>query len=86
MSTKDKKVMQAMLGAAKSKDTKVFSNLADREIIVASGDLDPRATVVLANLKNCTVVLDSLCTKVFVQGCTDLNLECKGKVRRWWCG
>jgi len=80
MSAQEKIKMQAMLGAAKSKDTKVFSNLQDRELTVASGELDPRATVVIARCTDCSFVLESMCTKLFLQDCTNVKLVCKGKI------
>lgn len=64
MSSEEKRKMQAMLGAAKSKDTKVFSNLKEREVKVASGELDPRATIVIVRCSGCSFELETLCTKV----------------------
>lgn len=64
MSAAEKRKMQAMLGTAKSKDTKVFSSLKEKEIVVAAGELDPRATIVIANCSDCTFTVESLCTKV----------------------
>eukprot|EP00730_Choanoeca_flexa_P019510 TRINITY_DN9534_c0_g1_i1.p1 TRINITY_DN9534_c0_g1~~TRINITY_DN9534_c0_g1_i1.p1 ORF type:complete len:345 (+),score=99.96 TRINITY_DN9534_c0_g1_i1:97-1131(+) len=80
MSAEDVKRMQAMLGAAKSKDSKVFANLKGENITVAAGDIDPRSTLVFANCNDCTFVIDSLCTKVFVQSCASLNLTFNAKI------
>ena len=76
MSAQEKIKMQAMLGAAKSKDTKVFSNLQDRELTVASGELDPRATVVIARCTDCSFVLESMCTKVWERGADEQRRRC----------
>ena len=47
---------------------------------VSAGDIDPRSTLVFANCNECTFVIDSLCTKVFVQSCNDFSVTFNAKV------
>eukprot|EP00056_Hartaetosiga_gracilis_P006098 m.92994 g.92994 ORF g.92994 m.92994 type:complete len:357 (+) comp12378_c0_seq2:306-1376(+) len=72
--------MQAMLGTAKSKDSKVYANVTGKVEVLAPGSFDPRSTLIFANCKDCDFTVNNLCTKVFVQGCENIKLEFKSKI------
>eukprot|EP00055_Hartaetosiga_balthica_P011540 m.52803 g.52803 ORF g.52803 m.52803 type:complete len:347 (+) comp7635_c0_seq1:53-1093(+) len=80
MDKKEYTKMQAMLGTAKSKDSKVYANVSGKVEELAPGSFDPRATLIFANCKDCHFTVSNLCTKVFVQGCENLKLEIKAKI------
>lgn len=80
MSGRDKAKMQALLGNAKATNMKSYVGLKGVEQTLTAEDYDNKMTVVFQSCRGCHFTLDSLCTKVFMTGCTDFTLTVNKKI------
>lgn len=71
--------LQSMLGGAKAKDSHTFVGQRGVTITVTEG-VDPRATLVFANCHDCAYTVNTLCTKVFIQACTNFRIVFNAKI------
>lgn len=80
LGAKERARMQAMAGTGRAQNMRTFVGCTDETKTLGKDDVDPLATVVFQNCTRCNYVLDTLCTKVFVNGCADCTIRVKGKV------
>eukprot|EP00050_Salpingoeca_kvevrii_P013230 m.27457 g.27457 ORF g.27457 m.27457 type:complete len:479 (-) comp4775_c0_seq1:258-1694(-) len=80
MSHSEQLHLQAMIGAAKGKDTVAYAGKKGVTEVITADDINSNATVVISGCSDSKFTLDALCTKVFVQGCNNLELFVNGKI------
>eukprot|EP00052_Salpingoeca_macrocollata_P025990 m.239028 g.239028 ORF g.239028 m.239028 type:complete len:490 (-) comp22513_c19_seq2:40-1509(-) len=71
--------MQAMIGAAKSKDTVTINGKKDVQETIEEG-VTNNSVVVIANCDGCSFTVTAMCTKLFVQACRNTKVVVHGRI------
>eukprot|EP00040_Diaphanoeca_grandis_P039948 m.260712 g.260712 ORF g.260712 m.260712 type:complete len:478 (-) comp40440_c0_seq1:41-1474(-) len=74
------KELKAMLGNSKAKSTAVISNQTDVTETVEDGRFKNSATLVFANCKNCTYILENYSMKIYIHNCENFVLTANTKI------
>jgi hypothetical protein len=72
--------IQAMIGSAKAQNTTIFQGKDGEEITLTADDHEVKATLLFANCKDCTFMLEHDCTKVFADRCVNTKFIFKSRV------
>ena len=51
-----------------------------QKIHLESESLDKKTTIFISNCRDCEIIVDTICTKIMVQGCSNTKLICNGVV------
>jgi hypothetical protein len=80
MSAEETLRIQAMCGAGKAGKVKAFAGLEGKKEVLDETRIDHDAVLVFTGCKDCEFNVESHCTKIFVESCTDFVLRVSGKV------
>lgn len=82
LDAKESARIQAMCCAGKAGKVKAFHSMRDTTAAITDADVASDVVLVFSNCQRCSYTVDAsvVCTKIFVERCTDFTLKVAGKV------
>jgi len=78
--TAEEKQMQAMMGGSKVQDAHYVVGKSKENHTFVEDSFKPQATLYIKNCQDCEYVIDSMCTKIFIEGCQNTKVTLNHKI------